>query len=52
VVVIPASHEQAILELAHSVETAENEIRRAVENGATLAEARKEFGYHVLQRKT
>jgi 4-hydroxy-4-methyl-2-oxoglutarate aldolase len=51
VVVVPQSQEQAVLDLALSIESTENQIRQAVESGTTLTEARKAFGYHALQRK-
>jgi regulator of RNase E activity RraA len=49
VVVIPASRTGAVLEAAVEISKAEAHIRRAVEDGATLREARAEFGYHALQ---
>lgn len=51
VIVVPLSQEKVVLDLALSIEAAESQIRHAVANGATLAEARKTYGYHVLQRK-
>jgi 4-hydroxy-4-methyl-2-oxoglutarate aldolase len=51
VLVVPKNREALVLDLALSIETAENAIRVALENGATLAEARNTHGYHQLQRK-
>jgi 4-hydroxy-4-methyl-2-oxoglutarate aldolase len=52
VVVIPVLQEHAVWQLAQSIEAAENQIRLALEGGATLAEAREAHGYHALQRKS
>ena len=49
VVVIPKAHEDQILEIAESIEMAENAIREAVRNGMRLDEARKQYHYHHLQ---
>ncbi|MEZ5649318.1 MAG: RraA family protein [Burkholderiaceae bacterium] len=51
VVVIPREHEDRVLELAESVEKAENAIREAVRRGMRLDEARKHFRYHQLQTR-
>lgn len=51
VVVIPAAHEAEVLAAAEEIDTAEREIRNAVSQGRTLAEARSQLGYHQLQTR-
>lgn len=51
VVAIPQAHEDAILTNAEQIGAAESEIRRLVNEGNTLTEARKQLGYHKLQSK-
>jgi regulator of RNase E activity RraA len=51
VVVIPKAHETAILDAAEQIDGVENEIRRAVQQGMTLREARTQHGYHSLQTR-
>jgi regulator of RNase E activity RraA len=51
VVAIPQAHEDAILTNAEQIDEAESEIRRLVNEGNTLTEARKQLGYHSLQTK-
>ena len=51
VVAIPQAHEDAILTNAEQIDAAESEIRRLVNEGNTLTEARKQLGYHNLQTK-
>ncbi len=51
VVVIPRAHEEEILKIAEEVDAVEDRIRRAVKEGKTLAEARRQHGYHQLQTK-
>ena len=51
VVAIPQPHEDAILTNAEQIDAAESEIRRLVNEGNTLTEARKQLGYHNLQTK-
>jgi regulator of RNase E activity RraA len=51
VVVIPKAHEIAILDAAEQIDGVENEIRRAVQQGMTLREARTQHGYHSLQTR-
>jgi len=51
VVVIPAAHELEILEIAESIDKAEDRIRAAVRGGMRLDEARRQQGYHQLQSK-
>ena len=53
VVVLPREHEDAILGAAEEIDAIEQQIRAAVNEGKTLAEARRQLGYHRLQtRKT
>lgn len=49
VIVIPKALEDQVLEIAESVEQAENAIREAVRGGMRLDEARTQFRYHQLQ---
>lgn len=51
VVVIPRAHEEEILKIAEEVDAVEDRIRRAVKEGKSLAEARRQHGYHQLQTK-
>ena len=51
VVVIPQEREDEVLDVAETVETAENAIRSAVANGMSLRQARQKMGYHALQTK-
>jgi len=51
VVAIPRAHEDEVLKIAEEIDAVEDRIRRAVKDGKTLAEARREFGYHQLQTK-
>jgi 4-hydroxy-4-methyl-2-oxoglutarate aldolase len=51
VVVIPKAHEVAILDAAEQIDGVENQIRRAVQQGMTLREARTQHGYHGLQTR-
>ena len=51
VVVIPLAHENEVLQIAEQIDAAEDQIRRAVKEGKSLAEARRQFGYHHLQSK-
>src|SRR5512146_1131680 len=46
VLVIPREHENAILTNAEQIDAAESEIRRLVNEGNTLTEARAKLGYH------
>jgi len=50
VLVIPREHEDAVLAAAEEIDAVE-QIRRAVTEGQTLAEARKNLGYHQLQTR-
>src|SRR6476661_6985469 len=51
VLVIPRAHEDAVLAAAEEIDAVEQQIRRAVNEGQTLAEARKNLGYHQLQTR-
>ena len=51
-VAIPASRAQEVLAAAAEIERAEDTIRRAVEAGTSLREARRAVGYHTLQHPT
>ena len=51
VVVIPKAHEDQVLQIAEEIDAVEDRIRRAIKEGKSLAEARKEHGYHQLQTK-
>jgi 4-hydroxy-4-methyl-2-oxoglutarate aldolase len=51
VVVIPREHEDAVLDAAEEIDAKEEQIRRAIQEGMTLAEARRHIGYHKLQSK-
>jgi 4-hydroxy-4-methyl-2-oxoglutarate aldolase len=51
VVVLPKAHENAILDAAEQIDLVENEIRRAVQQGMTLRQAREQHGYHSLQTR-
>jgi 4-hydroxy-4-methyl-2-oxoglutarate aldolase len=51
VVVIPQAHEEAVLAAAEEIDAVEQQIRAAIDAGKTLAEARRELGYHHLQTR-
>ena len=51
VVVIPQAHEDAVLTAAEEIDAIEQQIRAAINEGKTLAEARKQLGYHQLQSR-
>jgi 4-hydroxy-4-methyl-2-oxoglutarate aldolase len=51
VLVIPRAHEDAVLTAAEEIDAVELKIRNAVNEGKTLAEARKTLGYHRLQTR-
>ena len=51
VVVIPREHESEVLAAAEEIDAKEEQIRRSVQDGMTLAEARRQLGYHHLQTK-
>src|SRR5690242_2985926 len=49
VLVIPREHENLVLDAAEEIDRVEQQIRALVNDGKTLAEARKALGYHALQ---
>jgi regulator of RNase E activity RraA len=51
VVCVPAARVAEVLDVAAGIREAEDAIRRAVEGGASLAEARAANGYHQLQTR-
>jgi 4-hydroxy-4-methyl-2-oxoglutarate aldolase len=51
VVVIPQAHEEAVLAAAEEIDAIEQQIRAAINEGKTLADARKLLGYHQLQTR-
>jgi 4-hydroxy-4-methyl-2-oxoglutarate aldolase len=51
VVAIPKEHEDAVLDAAEGIHEAEEAIRKAVREGASLREARERHGYHALQTR-
>jgi regulator of RNase E activity RraA len=51
VVVIPRAHEDAVLSAAEEIDAIEQQIRAAINEGKTLAEARRQLGYHQLQSR-
>lgn len=50
VVFVPRHRAREVSQLAQDIEKKEASIRESILRGATLAEARQEFGYHLLQR--
>jgi regulator of RNase E activity RraA len=52
VLVIPREHEDAVLTAAEKIDAIEQQIRALVNEGKTLTEARKQLGYHQLQRQS
>ena len=51
VLVIPRAHEEAVLAAAEEIDRVEQQIRAAIDEGKTLAEARRALGYHQLQSR-
>ena len=51
VVVIPRAREDEVLAIAEAIEVAESRIRELISSGMRLDEARKQQGYHLLQRR-
>jgi 4-hydroxy-4-methyl-2-oxoglutarate aldolase len=51
VLVIPRAHEDAVLTGAEDIDAVEQQIRAAINAGKTLADARRELGYHQLQTR-
>ena len=52
VLAIPREHEDAVLDAAEAIETAEQAIRTAVRGGMRLDDARREHKYHQLQTQS
>lgn len=52
VVVIPAARADEVLQLARTIEDAEDAIVTAVRSGSTLKDARAAHGYHSLQTRS
>jgi 4-hydroxy-4-methyl-2-oxoglutarate aldolase len=51
VLVIPREHEDAVLAAAEEIDAVEQQIRALIDEGKTLAEARRRLGYHQLQSR-
>ena len=51
VLVIPREHEDAVLAAAEEIDAVEQQIRALIGQGKTLAEARRQLGYHQLQSR-
>ena len=51
VLVIPREHEDAVLAAAEEIDRIEQQIRALIDAGKTLADARRELGYHQLQSR-
>lgn len=51
VVVVPKEYEEKVLMIAEHIESAEEEIRKAIASGMRLIDARAKFHYHDLQHK-
>ncbi|PSN65687.1 demethylmenaquinone methyltransferase family protein, partial [Corynespora cassiicola Philippines] len=51
VVVVPRDRAREVAEVASEIEKSEESIRKLIANGATIAEARRQLGYHTLQRQ-
>lgn len=51
VLVIPREHEEAVLAAAEEIDSVEQKIRALIDQGKTLAEARRQLGYHQLQSR-
>ena len=49
VICIPLDREDEVLDAAEQINNAENQIRKYLEEGKTIAEARQEMKYHSLQ---
>src|SRR5262249_20749256 len=50
-VVVPREHEAAVLAAAEEIDRIEQQIRAAIDAGNTLADARRQLGYHQLQTR-
>jgi regulator of RNase E activity RraA len=51
VLVIPREHEEAVLAAAEEIDAVEQQIRALIDAGRSLADARRELGYHQLQTR-
>jgi regulator of RNase E activity RraA len=51
VLVIPRAHEEAVLTAAEDIDVTEQNIRNLINEGKSLAEARRQLGYHSLQTR-
>ncbi len=51
VLAIPRAHEDVVLAAAEEIDAIEQQIRTAISGGMTLAEARRQLGYHQLQTR-
>src|SRR6266567_3473520 len=51
IVVVAQQHEETILKAAKEIDQAEERIRKAIAEGASLIEARTQMGYHQLQSR-
>ena len=51
VVIIPRERVREVNEVARIIEKSEDDIRKLIVNGSTIADAREKLGYHKLQRK-
>jgi len=51
VLAIPREHEDAVLAAAEEIDSIEQQIRALIDQGKTLAEARRQLGYHQLQSR-
>lgn len=52
VVVVPKECERDVLRIAGEIQKTEDAIREKVREGTRLDEARKQLGYHLLQRRS
>ncbi|RHZ62464.1 RraA family protein [Aspergillus thermomutatus] len=50
VVIVPRHRAREVAEVARKIEKTEEGIREMIAGGSTIAEARKQHGYHTLQR--
>ncbi|RAL03340.1 RraA family protein [Aspergillus ibericus CBS 121593] len=50
VVIVPRARAREVAEVARKIEKSEEGIRAMIGSGATIADARKQLGYHTLQR--
>jgi len=51
VLAIPRAHEDAVLAAAEEIDATEQKIRALINEGRSLANARRELGYHSLQSR-